>query len=109
MKANSEFFRKINIKISQIDILRDIAQKYYSLIQFIIIGVTALLLLKIDLIGSIFISAGVILFIVGIVLYDWFFIYPKKAERLTKNNPFMVEIQKDLNEILTILKDRETH
>ena len=100
VRANLKFFHKLNRKLAQLDIFREIAQKYYGLIQFIIICITSLVVLELGFFWNIFLIVLITTGIIGLVLYDWSFVYPQKAAKQSKNNPVMIQILEDLKQIL---------
>lgn len=96
MKANSKYTVKRFFEIlAQADIFFDLARKYVSFVTFGMVGVMFFIDMNFGLLLNILCALGIILAIIVVVIFDWFYIYPRKLKKLSMNNPATMQILKN--------------
>lgn len=90
---------KVTDIASSIDIFLDLVRKYAAIFSFIMIGIMFFIDLALDWWLTILLAVAITALLIGIVLIDWRFIYPKKVKKLSLNNPVTVEILERLERI----------
>ena len=93
MKANSKYTAKRLFEMAaQLDIFVDLARKYIGLVTFGMVGVMFFIDMQFGLLLNIICAFGILLAICIAVLIDWFYIYPRKLLKLSKNNPATLQL-----------------
>ena len=95
MKANSKYTVRLFEILAQGDIFFDLARKYVSFVTFGMVGIMFFIDMDFGLWLNILVGLGIIVSIIVAVLIDWFFIYPRKLLKLSKNNPATMQLLKN--------------